>query len=104
MLALLILEDVHNKQRFNLNKNKLNSKLKLKLKRMCPAPWVANISRKEERVFVRGHWNYEKSNNQGTRGITVSFFLKEKNKYEVFNPKQNKKYICSIKNGEICKQ
>jgi hypothetical protein len=103
MLVLLKLEDVHNYQRQKLKNSKLNKKLKTLCNKTCNAPWVAEII-SNKRNFIRGHWDYEHVNYQGTRNVIVSFFLNDNKLYEVFNPKNNERYFCKTENGEIIKQ
>lgn len=103
MLVLLRLDDVHNKQRNNLKRSKIKNCLKKLCNKTCRPPWVAEIV-SEKRIFIRGHWDYEHVNYQGTRNIVVSFFLKEGRKYEIFESKTNERYFCKIKNGKIVKQ
>lgn len=103
MLTLLRIEDVHNYQRKRLKALKVNKKLKSLCSKTCKAPWVAEVI-SNKRNFIRGHWDYEHVNYHGNRNIIVSFFLSDNKLYEVFNPKNNERYFCKIKNGKITKQ
>jgi len=104
MLILLKLEDVNNKQRYALKKsNKINLNLKKLCLKTCKAPWVAEIVLKK-RIFIRGFWDYEHTNFQGTQNIMVSFFLKDNKFYEIFDAKNNERYFCKTEKGRIVKQ
>jgi hypothetical protein len=99
MMAMLVLDDVHNKQRGFIKSAMAAGRLAGLCAKTCRPPWVAEVTC-GGRCFVRGHWDYARATGPGGR-VTVTFFLRSGCRYEVSDPAARRRYFCRVVDGRV---
>ncbi|MFA4871298.1 MAG: hypothetical protein WC623_24075 [Pedobacter sp.] len=106
MKAILSLIDNNYNMRAWLKQSTVDYVLQQKLQKTVKSPWVAEIRKDGDIVFIKSHIDFSSSNGMGTRGVSRVFILESGNKYKTCTYTQGKAVIINYyvnEKGDIIK-